>query len=390
MRSRKLRGQTLVMVALIIVVLLGCVAFAVDFGHTYSVRQKMRNNVDAAALAGAQSLPTASAAKTAAANYYALNMGLTASNVVVLGHSGNTTQYRIGSDTVDITTPYSDAKTQAKGIPASNAIRVFACRNVRGHFGSLFGLASTQHCLRSIAVLSGSSSGGNAMWANQEIEILGNNNLVTGNTHSNKNLILKGNNNSITGTAFYVVHKEIQGNHNSVTPQQTTTKPMPSVPNSLSYYKALAQANGTYYMGNKTFVGNNLVLKGVIFVDGGDLLIAGNNISGMVTFVTSTGRIGFQGNNFNFTAYVDKLVAYAANPTGQGCSIPNIEVAGNNATFRGTLYAASGSVIIKGNNLMAHGALIGNRQVIVAGNNARVTFDGTYGLGGSNAVSLLE
>ncbi len=390
MRLKQRRGQSLVLIALGIVVLLGFVAFAVDFGVDYSARQKMRNNTDAAALAGAQSLTNAAAAKTAAANYYASNMGLTSANVTVLGTNGNTTQYSIGGDTVDITSPYSDSTTQAKGIAASNVIRVYACRNVRHHFGNLFGLPSSQYCVRSVAILSSGSGGGFAMWADREVEIEGNNNIITGNTHANRNLEVEGNNNSITGTAFYVTSAEIEGHNNSVIAQQTTTKTKPSVPNTLDYYKSLAQANGTYYVGNKTFSTNGAVLSGVIFVDGGNLKIKGNNISGTVTFVTNTGRIEFNGNNLNFTAYVDKLLAYAGNPTGYGDDDPEIEVNGNNANFKGTLYSTKGDVDIEGNDFTLEGALIGTGETEIDGNNARVTFNSTYGLGGSSGSALLE
>jgi len=371
-------------------VLLGFVALAVDFGVGYSARQKMRNNTDAAALAGAQSLTDAAAAKTAAANYYASNLGLTSAHVAVLGNNGNTTQYRIGADTVDITTPYSDSTTQAKGIAPSHVIRVYACRHVPHHFGSLFGLSSSRYCVSSVAILTSGSGGGFAMWAEREVEIEGNNNVITGNTHANQNLEVKGNNNSITATAFYVTSKKIIGHNNSVVAQQTTAKTKPSVPNTLAYYKSLAQANGTYYVGNKTFSANNAVLSGVIFVDGGNLKIMGNNISGTVTFVTSTGRIEFNGNNLNFTAYVDKLLAYAGNPIGYGCDDPEIEVNGNDAKFKGTLYSTKGDVDIEGNNFTLTGALIGNGETEIDGNNAKVTFDSAYGLGGSNGSALLE
>lgn len=409
MRFKRCRGQSLALIALGLVVLLGFVAFAIDFGVDYSARQKMRNNTDAAALAGAQSLTNAAAAKTAAANYYASNMGLTSANVTVLGTNGNTTQYRIGEDTVDITTPYSDSKTQAKGIAPSNAIRVSACRKVRHHFGSLFGLLSSQYCMRSVAILS-SGSGGFAVWADSEVEIEGNNNVVGGSTHTNQALTVIGNSNSISGTSFYVTSAQIRGNNNRITTQRTTAKTKPSVPNTLDYYKALARANGTYYVGNKTLSGNNMVLSGVIFVDGGNLKIKGNNISGTVTFVTSGGRIEFDGNGFRFTAYVDKLVAYTGDRQRHddveddddhgGCDgrhddeddddDSGIKVTGNNANFSGTLYTTTGDISVGGNNFALTGALISGRRAQLRGNNAHVTFNGSYGLGSSVGSALLE
>lgn len=50
------RGQVIVQLALLMVVLLGFVALAVDFGHIYAERRKMQNAADAGALAGAREL----------------------------------------------------------------------------------------------------------------------------------------------------------------------------------------------------------------------------------------------------------------------------------------------------------------------------------------------
>ena len=50
------RGQALIQVALMMVVLLGFVALAVDVGYTYGERRRMQNAADAGALAGAREL----------------------------------------------------------------------------------------------------------------------------------------------------------------------------------------------------------------------------------------------------------------------------------------------------------------------------------------------
>lgn len=56
-RSRDTQyGQTMVLVAIAMVVLLGAVALAIDVGHSYSLRRQMQNAADAAALAGARAV----------------------------------------------------------------------------------------------------------------------------------------------------------------------------------------------------------------------------------------------------------------------------------------------------------------------------------------------
>jgi hypothetical protein len=54
--SRRRRATTVPVVALTLLVLLGCVAFAVDVGYIYSARGEMQRSVDASALAGASGL----------------------------------------------------------------------------------------------------------------------------------------------------------------------------------------------------------------------------------------------------------------------------------------------------------------------------------------------
>lgn len=63
------RGQVVVLLAVTLVVLLGMAALVIDVGRAYVVKRHLQASVDAAALAGAQSLPDAAAA-TAAANSY--------------------------------------------------------------------------------------------------------------------------------------------------------------------------------------------------------------------------------------------------------------------------------------------------------------------------------
>ena len=54
------KGAVIVMVAVLMVVLLGCVALAVDIGYLYVARAELQRAADAAALAGAQALARAS------------------------------------------------------------------------------------------------------------------------------------------------------------------------------------------------------------------------------------------------------------------------------------------------------------------------------------------
>lgn len=73
-RSDSARGQTLPLVVLFLVVLLGMAAFAIDAGSWYQARRAAQAAADASALAGAGQLPAGwSYAQTAASNEFANN-----------------------------------------------------------------------------------------------------------------------------------------------------------------------------------------------------------------------------------------------------------------------------------------------------------------------------
>jgi Flp pilus assembly protein TadG len=71
-------GQVLVLVLLMLVVLLGFVAFVIDVGRLYYSYRLLLNSTEAAALAGAQSLPNPTAATSAATLYSGVSGNLNA------------------------------------------------------------------------------------------------------------------------------------------------------------------------------------------------------------------------------------------------------------------------------------------------------------------------
>src|SRR5256885_11766578 len=83
-------GQILVMAALLMVVFLGVVGFAVDYGVMLLERQRLQNAVDAASLAGARALvdgaaPSVAAARAAAPQHLGLHGYQTDSTTTVTG-----------------------------------------------------------------------------------------------------------------------------------------------------------------------------------------------------------------------------------------------------------------------------------------------------------------
>lgn len=154
MRQRK-RGQTVLFVAVGLIVFLGLLAFVVDFGRLFLTRQMLRNYADAAALAGAQNLPDTATAKLKAVEYYAKNLGKTFDDAQWISTSGDTDKYQIGGDTVSVTSPYSDSKTQAGGVAPNQAIRVKACRTITHHIAQVLGVRQGTRCGEAVAIIGG-------------------------------------------------------------------------------------------------------------------------------------------------------------------------------------------------------------------------------------------
>jgi hypothetical protein len=111
--------------------LLTLMALVIDIGSLQRARQGLRNVADAAALAGARKLPSATDGKAVAAAYYARNRNVPEGSITELGAEGNTTNYRIGDDEVAITTPYQSSPY---------LIRVVGRRPVEAHFARVFGI----------------------------------------------------------------------------------------------------------------------------------------------------------------------------------------------------------------------------------------------------------
>ena len=68
-RPQDERGQVIVLMVLMMVVLLGFAALVVDVGYAYYAHRSLQSSADAAALAGAQELPNATQAAAVARQY---------------------------------------------------------------------------------------------------------------------------------------------------------------------------------------------------------------------------------------------------------------------------------------------------------------------------------
>lgn len=124
-------GQVLVLAALLMTVLMGFAALAVDIGMTTVVKSKLQNTADAAALAGANDLSSASTAIDTALRYTSQN-GLKAIENGI----------KKDGDTVTVTTPYKGDKTK---------IEVVCKSTIKYTFARVLGFTETEISARAVS-----------------------------------------------------------------------------------------------------------------------------------------------------------------------------------------------------------------------------------------------
>jgi len=142
--ARGERGQILAVVALALVALLGVAAFSIDVGYAYYAKRQLQSATDAAALAGAQDLPTVTTAKATAATYATAN-----------------TPANLSTVTYTYTTSCTTAATAGFGCNAAtnpNNLTVTATASTNTWFAKLFGIGHFDVAARANACSPCSSS----------------------------------------------------------------------------------------------------------------------------------------------------------------------------------------------------------------------------------------
>ena len=126
------RGQILPLVMIALIGMLGMSAFVVDVGYAYYGKRKLQSAIDASALAGAQKLPVAADAQTAATAYATVNTPTEFSDIVA------------GSPRMQVTATVGCTNTAIFGQPCSatfkNAVTVTGTLRTNTYFSQIFGI----------------------------------------------------------------------------------------------------------------------------------------------------------------------------------------------------------------------------------------------------------
>lgn len=410
-RPNSQRGQTLVMAALLLVVLLLFLGLLIDGGYALAQRRVIQNAADAAALAGAYSL------------------GQGASQATIWSIINDYAVVRNGAGSFGaVFLPGGQAITPGAGTPpeGTTGVRVIATKNYSTFLMGIVGHTTVRvdAVASARAQSSGNCLGGHAIWADKtdvnqngsDVQIKGgvsargdltwngSNTTITGDIyvncdmstfngsgnrtngrfHTNGAFDVNGSSNTFNGRCEYGTTSSLNGSSivfipslpgNLVKVPPAPLGPIPVQYDIVAYRPGgtmaqAAQAAGKYhrYDGNMDINQSNYVLDGLYYVTG-NVRLNGSNPRGVFTIVAE-GSISVNGSSAAMTPYSDGLLYMSNNST--------INLNGSGTTWGGIVFAPRGQITMNGSNNFTHrGSLIGAR-VAINGSGWTLQFDSQY------------
>jgi len=362
-------GQTIVIMLLLIIFLLGVAAFAIDGLRIFVDRRSGQNAADAAALAGALALcngqdPIAPAAARAADNGYVdgPDHPVQISYPPTSGtFAGDPTYVQVS---VVTQTTGSFIRLFYTGVLESTSTAIARCDfHTVGAHAALFGGSET--CQNTID------------WS-------GSDTLVQGDVHSNNDIHIGGHTNRIQGMTTYVTTIDAPPSNVSydplppANPRQVPTEPYP-VDFILSDFApggsiaAAAQARGEYAHCNCRMDLNWLesngwydpgtgTLKTGLYYASDSIVLSADDLVSSGTTMASPGRVTLSGSSHQLTPYAYGLLIFSGqNLSGNAkCSSPAVRLSGSQNIWSGLMYAPEGAIQISGaSSSTFDGSLIG-------------------------------
>ena len=385
--DREKRGQALIIIALVMVVLVGFLALAIDGGNAYAQHRIMQNVVDATTLAGVQELVRGGCEG-------GCEGGCPAVEETIREYAE-----RNGVHTPDITTSYICEEEELVGVTVTTTI------TFPTFFAGFVGVPSMSASASAVArLVEGSIFGGSIFdWAlfagnlddDQAIIINGEGLEVEGNIHSNGGILINGEDNTIDGGTesvrrFYLNGEDntlgapfeitesggyvINGEDNTYSDPTYTANTEEMPPYNLSDYgpgkpDGVLEADWHYHSGDWSFNGEDETLTGLYYVVEGDITINGEDLGGQATFV-ATGDIKLNGEDFDFTTYDGKIVLFS--------NAGSIEINGEDIALSGVVYAPEGLTKLNGENVSINGSVIADIIEIYGEDMKVISYDPSY------------
>ena len=316
-------GQSMVFAAVIMSVLLGFGALAVDTGYMNIEKGRLQNALDAACLAAAQELPDTVRASSVANEYIQLN-GYEPDDIIISFADSDKTIALSGAK------PISFGFAKILGFNGTNIQAEAAAEKVKKSLGGAF----------DYAIFSGSTT--------QHMQFACSNFNITGSVHSNHKFNLYVSSTEITGAVEAVKTIDIQGSHIDVG-SKLPDSDIIEMPDFSDIIKNQAQAAGTYYPSNKTYSGTTFNAESAMYIDG-DLQINSSSFTGN-GIVVASGNITI--NTSNLANLSDSDVCFYSKNG-------NININASGVDLNGIVYAPKGKIAINCSSVTVHGRVIGN------------------------------
>jgi Flp pilus assembly protein TadG/uncharacterized Zn-binding protein involved in type VI secretion len=359
------RGAIAIWFALLLPVLLGFAALAVDLARLNLTRVELQNAADAAALAGARSL------NNAGGDPY--NWTAATVKAQELAHTNKANGSLIPANNVQIQTGYWNLQSRdwtdvsPSYTPVTGdfpAVRVTVAHSLNLFFAPILGINERNVQASAVAILSG--AGGPFNYAifsgspTKQLTMNGSGFNIKGSVHTNYKLLINGSSITITEAAEAVQTVTTHGSSISI----GSVLPNASVIDMPDYSDAIAEAAEA---ANQTYTSSYTINGGHITSD--PIYVQGNSNTITVngSGFTATGAVMADGNitiNGSSMASGDSQVCFYSKNG-------NITLNGSNYTLNGVLYAPNGNITINGSNVTVNGSVVG-KEVRINGSSFTV------------------
>ncbi|HET9102812.1 MAG TPA: pilus assembly protein TadG-related protein [Solirubrobacteraceae bacterium] len=382
-------GAILVITAVMLIVIIGFAALAIDVGSFYQAQRQAQGAADAGALAGADALAASGAAAASA--------------------------------TASATATANDPGATPTVVVSGSQVTVSMAASAPTYFGKILHPGNFPIQTRAVAGISQSAipctgSGGNCYvvfakdsnCSDNGFTLSGGNWTLDGGIHSNSGIRINGGNNHFGPTSYGPTQSgcamKVSGGNNHFG-SETSEAPITDWP--IDYTNLYPACTGSQCTGPDgtppycthaapNFSFTSSPQDGIYCAYGdaadhgdpaqytGQVAVSGGNERANVTFVC--GNLTVSGGNLNFNPYnspTNKLLVYAAAPGG-------VAISGGNLSLNGDVFAPTGTIAMSGGNASTN-FLEGN-TVTLSGGNIKISGDGPVvgGSQSSSTASLLQ
>jgi len=317
---RAVRGQAVVLMVLLTVVLAAGGALAVDVGLSYVYQQRCSIVIEAAALAAAAQLPDTGAAQAAATAIAQAN--------------------GIDPTLLSLVSPVDGD---------AGRVSISFAGEQRSYFARLLGIEAFGVAARTVAVRGGPAIFDYALFSGSSttrLDLSGLTVNVTGSTHANHDTRIRGATVRVTGALQSSRQYDMKG---STVQAGSIVEWAPLVAMPEYDVNELRAMCDTRYSGSQHWSGQTINVDGGVFVDG-NLKLSGVTIRGQGLLVVS-GNVELAGTSFAYYGASDKVCIY---------SLGNIKVTGTTFRADGIIYAPHGEFEAHGATLHVNGSIIAN------------------------------